>query len=420
MTSQVSGVFFQTYRLAIDLAKRAEKAYRFELGLDHSDFIQFGYWDSLRKGLLSGEKLHLDLERMHAAFVDGNRREYEIDRAISLEQLSPAAFIALKQTGSCEVEVPEAFFDADYPGHYMRRIRNVRLTLPCITGPYTNVNCTLTLLSSKVRVDPTAQAYREDTAIPEDRRFRYRFGPIQSVATSLGRNDAGLFEVNFHDERYLPFEGAGAISRWRIELPPETNAFDIDTLSDVVLHIAYTARDGGALLKREALAEVVALPASGGLTRLLSARHELPDAWHRFLHPAASATAHRLDVDLSNERFPFRYKGKRIEITGLDIYMKLVDDTVYAGGDNLSFDLSQGGTTIASQLMPNAELHLASASLPIGGGTLGRWSIDIAESGLPNAHARLRHQLTIENQVRWRLDPAAIEDVWLLWTYSVV
>jgi receptor-binding and translocation channel-forming TcA subunit of Tc toxin len=80
------------------------------------------------------------------------------------------------------------------------------------------------------------QPYTEDTQ-NDDTRFRYRFGPIQSIATSTGRNDAGLFEVAFRDERYLPFEGAGAISRWRIELPRETNAFDVDTLSDVVIHL---------------------------------------------------------------------------------------------------------------------------------------------------------------------------------------
>ena len=39
------------------LAKRAERAYRFELGLKNSSFIDFGYWDSLKKGLLSGERL---------------------------------------------------------------------------------------------------------------------------------------------------------------------------------------------------------------------------------------------------------------------------------------------------------------------------------------------------------------------------
>src|SRR5215216_380793 len=64
MLSQISAVFFQTYKLAFDTPKQAEKAYRYELGLTASNFIQFGYWDSLRKGLLSGEQLWLDLTRL--------------------------------------------------------------------------------------------------------------------------------------------------------------------------------------------------------------------------------------------------------------------------------------------------------------------------------------------------------------------
>ncbi|HEY3089517.1 MAG TPA: hypothetical protein VII16_14820 [Actinomycetes bacterium] len=39
------------------------------------------------------------------------------------------------------------------------------------------------------------------------------------VATSTGQNDAGVFEFSFRDERYMPCEGAGAVSDWRLELP---------------------------------------------------------------------------------------------------------------------------------------------------------------------------------------------------------
>ena len=84
MLSQISAVFFQSYKLAYDMAKRAEKAYRFERGVTSSNFIQFGYWDSLRKGLLSGERLHLDLKRMEIAYMDQNKREYEIMKQISM------------------------------------------------------------------------------------------------------------------------------------------------------------------------------------------------------------------------------------------------------------------------------------------------------------------------------------------------
>jgi hypothetical protein len=56
------------------------------------------------------------------------------------------------------------------------------------------------------------------------------------------------FELNFRDERYLPFEGAGVISRWRIQLAKKFRQFDYDTISDVMLHLRYTAREGGEAL----------------------------------------------------------------------------------------------------------------------------------------------------------------------------
>ena len=41
---------------------------------------------------------------------------------------SPEQLLALKTTGSCELELTEALFDLDYPGQYLRRIKSVSLT----------------------------------------------------------------------------------------------------------------------------------------------------------------------------------------------------------------------------------------------------------------------------------------------------
>ena len=54
MKSQVSRLYFQTYQMAYDLAKQAEKCYQHELVKFDTSFIEFGYWDSLKQGLLSG------------------------------------------------------------------------------------------------------------------------------------------------------------------------------------------------------------------------------------------------------------------------------------------------------------------------------------------------------------------------------
>jgi len=75
----------------------------------------------------------------------------------------------------------------------------------------------------------------------EDSRFIDYYSTGQSIVTSNAQNDGGMFETNLRDERFLPFEGAGAESTWKLELPAEFRQFDYSSISDVILHLRYTA-----------------------------------------------------------------------------------------------------------------------------------------------------------------------------------
>lgn len=393
MVGQISAIYFQSYKLAYDVAKRSERAFRFELGLEDSNFIQFGYWDSLKKGLLAGECLSHDLKRMEIAYLDQNKREYELTKHISLVLLDPIALIKLKETGRCFVNLEEALFDMDYPGHYMRRIKSVALTVPCVTGPYTSVNCTLTLLKNSVRsktTNPDEYTRKNESDPSTDSRFRDSVGAIQSIATSGGQNDSGLFELNFRDERYLPFEGAGAISTWQIELPKDTNAFDFDTISDVILQLRYTARDGGAALQAaasKAAQLLIADAARQPLARLFSLRHEFPTEWHRFVNQTRD---HKQKFAIDQDRFPFHLRTKTIEIGEVQLFVLPKVKPASRPPDS------------------NAKLHVdATSSLAIlltSDGTLGgilhgkspavtlppgEWSLEIAESDFEKIKANL-------------------------------
>ena len=319
MQGQLAGLYFQTYKLAFDMAKKAERACRHELGLEDSSFVQFGYWDNLKSGLLAGERLQADLRRMEAAYLDLNRRELEITKHVSLAALDPAALIALKAVGTCEVDIQEWLFDLDYPGHYMRRIKSVGLSIPCVTGRYTNVNCTLTQSFSKVRTKTTADVPDYDDA----EHFHENFGSTQTIVTSTGRQDSGLFELNFRDERYLPFEGTGAISRWRIRLPREDNRFDVGTVSDVVFHIHYTARDGGEALREVARTNTKALLSSG--VRVFDARADFASDWYRFKNPETGHVP-ELTLHLGDEHFPFHPRGDSIGIQSIELICAAGDD----------------------------------------------------------------------------------------------
>ena len=143
MKREVKGLYGQCFQFAFDIAKKAERALQHELGKPDLNYLEFGYLSG-KEGLLAGEKLYLDIKRMEMAYYEQNQREYELTKHISLLQLAPLALIQLRTTGRCNLQLPESLFDMDGPGHFFRRIKTVALSIPCVIGSYSSVNCTLT------------------------------------------------------------------------------------------------------------------------------------------------------------------------------------------------------------------------------------------------------------------------------------
>ncbi|MEY2512821.1 MAG: hypothetical protein QOJ89_179 [bacterium] len=357
MEGQLSQTYYDCYKLAFDVAKRAEQTLKHELmrpEFDDLNIVKFGYWNGARKGLLAGETLGLDLKRLEMAYLENNRREYELTKHVSLARLDPIALLKLKATGACEVTVPEWLFDLDSPGQYMRRCKTVAVSIPAVTGPYTGVHCKLSLLRSSVRTSSLlGDGYpRDDSA--EDGRFRDFSGAIESIVLSGAQNDSGLFEVNMRDERYLPFEGAGAISTWRIELPDDVPQFDFESVSDVVLHMRYTAREAGHLaaaasthVKEDVLQDPDSLLALFGLN------YDFGDAWNAFV-TAADDGSRQLALSLSQDHFP--YWAKRLGI----------DDTLVA--------------TFAVIDWKKGKLTIAPATVTLAGDAAGGWTLTVGQA----------------------------------------
>lgn len=363
MKSRISTVYFQTYQLAYDFAKRAEKTYRFERNETVTNFIQFGYWDNLHSGLLSGESLYLALKQMERSYMDTHKRDYEITKNISLRMHDPVALISLKENGTCEVALPEALFDLDYPGHYMRRIKSVSLTIPCITGPYTSINCTLTLLRNKVRISSSKDPQYAESMEGDDDRFITSFITTQSIAASQALNDSGMFELNFRDERYLPFEGAGAVSTWRIELPDKFRQFDYHTISDVIIQLKYTAREGGNVLKEAAvenlseyMEKAEELSKGEGLYQMFNLKHEFPNEWYKFFNPPSGSGQELLLKNLKS-RMPYFSKSPsvtNIEIQSVDLFVK---------GTDVSINLNEQGLGSSDDL-GNLKHYVTGTTVP--------------------------------------------------------
>lgn len=322
MQGEISKVYYECYKFAYDIAKKAEQTMKHEImrkELDQRNFIKFNYWDAGRKGLLSGEALFLDLKRMEMAYNDYNKREYELTKHISLRQLNPSALLQLKATGSCEITIPEWLFDLDCPGHYMRRIKTISVSIPSVVGPYTSINCTLALQKSTLRKSSLLKESEYAREGSEDNRFTDYYGTIQSIVTSTAQNDSGIFELNLGDERFLPFEGAGAESSWKLDLPAEYRQFDYNTISDVIIHMRYTARQGGGQLKEKAeghIKELVENAQLSGLVRLFSLRHDFSNEWHQFV---VSDKNDNFIATIKKEHFPYIAQG--LDISDIQIHI---------------------------------------------------------------------------------------------------
>jgi hypothetical protein len=341
MVQQISSVYFQSYQLAYNMAKKAQKCYEHELGVENTSFIQFGYWDSLKKGLLSGEKLQYDLRRLETAYLEQNRREFELTKSISLLMLDPLALVKLRETGSCSVSLPEEIFDLDYPGHYFRRIKSVSLTLPCVVGPYTTISCTLRLVKNSIRISSDiGTGYPRN--IPDDNRFAENNIPVNAIAASNAQNDSGVFELSFRDERYLPFEGAGTISEWSLELFNDNNSdfgkalrqFDYNTISDAILHVKYTAREErvdagfkGASIAH--LRDYFSTPDATPSLRLFNLRQEFPTQWYRFLNPSNLVNGNIFELEMSPGLFPWRDTEKTLKVNTIWLFARCTDTGSY-------------------------------------------------------------------------------------------
>ena len=430
MLSQLTTVYTQAYQLAFSLALQAQNAYQYELG-SQDTFIQFGYWDSQYKGLTAGESLLFDLRRMEAQYIAENSRELEITKHISLALTSPAALVTLRETGTCQIALDEVLFEYDYPGQYFRRLRSVALTIPCITGPYTGVHATLSLTSAMLRTQPATAGYKPQPAgatNPVDSTVI--FSPsaasgTSTIATSTAQNDAGLFDVNLRDERWLPFEGQGAISTWNLVLDQRDNNIDFTAITDVILHVRYTARGGG---DQTAANNVRAqLKPSAPRSILASARNTFPNAFYTLFNPPdATATSQTLSIQLSANVFPLSNLGTgNVKITDITFYVVLTG--VPASGNNIdaatiSFN---GGTPVTLKLDPSPlndnqgnPIAALTADFPVSPPALVSQTVPqtvavtVPSSGIPSGLA-----ITVTGETR--LDPNKVEDILMIITYEI-
>jgi hypothetical protein len=287
----MAGVLEQVYRFflqqATQLARLAELQLAFERQEPPASIIKADYWErptteltpdvgssatgtNSVRGLTGSARLLRDVYELDQYAFAKNQRKQQLSETLSLAQLDPFAFQLFRQSGRLPFSTPMSLFDRRFPGHYLRLIKRVRVSVVALIPP------TMGIRASLSSVGPTRVTIGPDVF----RTVTIQRDP-QLVAFTAPVNATGLFELDAQPELLVPFEGLGVDGNWVFNMPLFANPFDFDAVADVLITFDYTS-----LYSVDYEQQVRAgLDNRFGADRAFSFHRELEDAWYDLNNP---------------------------------------------------------------------------------------------------------------------------------------
>ncbi|WP_245684025.1 neuraminidase-like domain-containing protein, partial [Proteus myxofaciens] len=251
LRGKLMAIYKPFYDLTVSHCCMAELAYQYDLG-ETQTFIRPGAWQGTYSGLMAGESLMHNLTQMENSYLEKDKRVLEMTKIVSLDDVYQGLgsnkfnfnqvgdvingkITALGTTTNgitlkngqlqATIKLSDLAIDKDYPAELgqLRRIKQISVSLPVLVGAYQNIRAVLNYGGSAVKPRGCG-----------------------AIAISHGMNDSGQFQLNFNDDRYLPFEGipVNDNSSLTLSFPDATDKQKemLLTLNDIILHINYTIR----------------------------------------------------------------------------------------------------------------------------------------------------------------------------------
>src|SRR5205823_2795819 len=96
-----------------------------------------------RRGLTGSARLLQDIAQLDQYRFDKEQRKLQLVKTISVARLAPEAFVRFQETGVLTFATPMELFDRDFPGHYLRLIKRVRVSVVARIPPTAGIRATL-------------------------------------------------------------------------------------------------------------------------------------------------------------------------------------------------------------------------------------------------------------------------------------
>ena len=295
----MSGVLARVYAFFLQQATAVARLAQAQLAFERQEpvdgYIAVDYWAPAtdysagagtavdRRGITGSARLLQDIFRLDQQAFDTDRRKLHIRQTIVVSQVAAFELQQFRDTGLLVFATPASLFDRDFPGHYLRLIKTVELSLIALVPPELGVRATL----SASGVSRTVVARRSFDTVTLRRE-------PETIAVTAPIGATGRFPLQPEGAMLFPFEGMGVDTVWQLSLPKAANPFDYRTIADVLLTIEYTALDSPD--HRRNVIESLDRRFTGD--RSFSLRNQFPDAWYDLNNPDTVDPAARMTAVL--------------------------------------------------------------------------------------------------------------------------
>lgn len=407
MSNILEGVYRFFLQEATVIAQLAANQLAFERQEILPPFIQTDYWrvqqdNSIststdnstqdRRGLTGSARLLQDIFQLDQYAFETRKRKLQLTKTISLSSLAAIEFQRFRETGVMVFATPLELFDRDFPGHYLRLIKRVRVSVIALIPPTDGIHATLS-------ASGTSRVVIGDNVFQTVPIIR----PPESIALSSPINATGLFELQSESDILFPFEGNGVDAIWQFEMPKAANHFDYSTIADVLMTIEYTALNSNTYRQQV----IKQLDRHFSADMPFSFRNEFADKWYELHNPEQSDSPITVNFDTLRENFPPNIDNLRIQQVVL--YFARKDGHLFeVAVDHLHF------TEQGSQIPVGGGAASFDGVISTRRGNAGSWFPMIGKSPIGSWELVFPNTEEIKN----RFKNEEIEDILFVITYS--
>ena len=332
----MSAIVGQSYRYflqqASSMAKLAQRQLAFERQEPELSFILDDYWtysapgssprgveEKDRRGMTGSVRLLQDITRLDQRAFLTDRRRIPQPKHISLSAHDPVAFVRFRESGVLHIATSLDMFDRDFPGDYLRLVKRIRVAVIALIPPLDGIKATLSSTGIS-RVVRGGDRFVETPIVTQP----------ETVAITAPVSGPGMVELQQEQaEMLLPFEGLGVAGNWILNMPKAANAFDYNTIADVIFTIEYTS-----IYSDEFRQQVVQRLNADRLfngERAFSLRQHFADEWYNLHHPELFDDVNRQlrpVLELSRSDYPLNLIEGSLKLSHLTIYVARRDDII--------------------------------------------------------------------------------------------